>query len=77
MLKGQAAEFYYEKLADKNLDFKQIIDEMKLHFETEENRQFYLSEWREITFQKVINENPSKTRSDYLQILFNQLYKFQ
>ena len=37
MLKKWIVEFYYKKLADKNLDFKQIINKMKFYFEMKEN----------------------------------------
>jgi hypothetical protein len=44
MLKRRAAEFYYDKLADKNYDFENIIRMTKIYFEIEKNRQLYLSE---------------------------------
>jgi len=44
MLKGRTAKFYYDKLADKDYDFEDIIPITKIYFEIKENRQFYLSE---------------------------------
>jgi hypothetical protein len=44
MLKGRAATFYYDNLFNKGYDFKDMIIKIKTHFETEENRQLYLSE---------------------------------
>jgi hypothetical protein len=44
MLKGRAATFYYNNLFNKGYGFKNIILKIKIHFETEENRQLYLSE---------------------------------
>jgi hypothetical protein len=44
MLKGRAAIFYYNNLSGKGYSFKNIILKTKIHFETEENRQLYLSE---------------------------------
>ena len=38
MLKGRAAEFYYDKLADKDYDFENIIRITKIYFEIEKNR---------------------------------------
>ena len=38
MLKGRAAKFYYDKLADKNYDFENIIRIIKIYFEIKENR---------------------------------------
>jgi hypothetical protein len=66
MLKKRAAKFYYDKLADKNYDFEDIIRIIKIHFEIKKNRQLYLSEWKIITLLKVISDNPDKNRLKYL-----------
>jgi hypothetical protein len=73
MLKGRAATFYYDNLSNKNYDFKNIISKTKIHFETEENRQLYLSEWRVTTLSKTIINNLDKTRLKCFQILFDTL----
>jgi hypothetical protein len=44
MLKGRAATFYYNNLSGKDYSFKNMILKTKIYFETEENRQLYLSE---------------------------------
>jgi hypothetical protein len=44
ILKGRAATFYYNNLFGKDYNFKNIILKIKIYFETEENRQLYLSE---------------------------------
>jgi hypothetical protein len=43
MLKERAATFYYNNLSNKDYDFKNIISKTKIYFETEKNRQLYLS----------------------------------
>jgi hypothetical protein len=43
MLKGRAAIFYYNNLFSKGYNFEDIIIKTKIYFETEENRQLYLS----------------------------------
>jgi hypothetical protein len=73
MLKRRAATFYYDNLSGKDYDFKNIISKTKIHFEIEENRQLYLSEWRVTTLSKIIINNPNKTRLKCLQILFDTL----
>jgi hypothetical protein len=77
MLKGRAATFYYDHIAGKRHDFDTMLQLTKAHFETDENRQLYMSEWREATFQRVINSNPTKSRLECLQILFDKLQKVQ
>jgi hypothetical protein len=61
MLKGRAVIFYYDNLSGKGYNFKNIILKIKIYFETKENRQLYLSEWRVITLSKTIINNLNKT----------------
>jgi len=44
MLKDKASDFYYDKITRRSYDFHMMVDLMRSHFETEENRQKYLSE---------------------------------
>jgi hypothetical protein len=66
MLKKRATTFYYNNLSGKNYGFKNIILKTKIHFETKENRQLYLSEWKITTLSKTITDNPNKTRLECL-----------
>ena len=59
MLKGQASTFYYNYLAGKGYNFNCMVYKLKYHFKIKENKQQYISEWREITFLKIIIINPS------------------
>ena len=77
ILKERVTNFYYDKLAGKGYTFENIIKLIRIHFETDQNRQLYLSEWRTTTFLKVINENLDKNRLECLQILFDKLRKIQ
>ena len=54
-----------------------MIYESRCHFETEENKQQYMSEWRETTFPRIIATNPGVPRLDCLQKLFDQLQTIQ
>ena len=56
MLKGRAATFYYDRLSNRNYSFDEMVTLTKIHFETEENRQLYMSEWRETTLPRVISD---------------------
>jgi hypothetical protein len=77
MLKGRASFFYYDKIVGRMYDFQTMIAMTKTHFETEENHQKYLSEWRETTLIRTISKNPSKTRLECLQIMIDKLQKVQ
>ena len=57
MLKGRASTFYYNYLAEKRYKLNRIIYKTRYHFKTEENKQQYISEWRETTFLKIITIN--------------------
>ena len=74
MLKGRAADFYYDKIAGRSYDFNRMLEITRAHFETEENRQKYLSEWRETTLLTVITKNLDKTRLECLEVIFDLLY---
>ena len=54
-----------------------MVAMVKTHFETEENRQFYMSEWRETTLPRVIASNPIKSKLECLRMLFDKLQKVQ
>jgi hypothetical protein len=77
MLKDRAAHFYYDKLSGRSYDFLTMINIMKAYFETEENRQFYMSEWRETTLTFVVMKNPTKSKLECLQIMIDKLEKIQ
>ena len=57
MLKGQTSTFYYNYLAGKEYNFNRIIYKLRYHFKTKENKQQYISKWRETTFLKIITIN--------------------
>jgi hypothetical protein len=73
MLKGYVITFYYNHIAGKRYNFNIILNLTKAYFKTDENRQLYMLEWREIIFQRVITANLINTRLKYLQLLFNKL----
>jgi hypothetical protein len=54
-----------------------MVEAMRAHFDTEENRQRSITEWRETTFPRIIAQNPEKSRSESLEILFETLEKIQ
>jgi len=66
MLKGQASTFYYNYLAEKGYNFNRIIYKLRCHFETEENKQQYILEWRETIFLRIIATNLGVPWLNYL-----------
>ena len=77
MLKNWASDFYYDKITGRSYNFITIVQMVKTHFKTKENRQLYILEWRETIYQQIINTNLKKSRLKCLQILFNKLQKIQ
>ncbi|KAH8587232.1 hypothetical protein B0O99DRAFT_698512 [Bisporella sp. PMI_857] len=51
MLRERASKFYYTNFAGKGYTFDTMVHQLRVHFETEENRQLYMSEWRETTLR--------------------------
>ncbi|RDW58865.1 hypothetical protein BP6252_13341 [Coleophoma cylindrospora] len=73
MLRGKAVDFYYKHICGRKLTFAKMVQDTKSHFETEERRLKYLLEWRETTLHDVIRDNPTKTKLECLNILFDKL----
>ena len=73
MLKGRASSFYYDKISGRSYDFPIMVAMIKTHFETEERRQKYLTEWRSTTLPRTMIQNPEKTQPECLEILFDAL----
>jgi hypothetical protein len=73
MLKGHAATFYYDYIAGKRHDFDTMLQLTRTYFETDENRQLYMFEWRDTTFHRVISSNLTKSCVECLQLLFDTL----
>ena len=63
--------------SDRSYDFQTMINLTRAHFETEENHQKYLSEWRETTLLRTISENPDKSRLECFQLTVDKLQKVQ
>ena len=66
MLKNCASSFYYSRITARPYDFIAIIAIVKEYFETKENHQFYMSEWRETTLPRIITINLTKSKLEYL-----------
>jgi hypothetical protein len=79
MLGGHAKEYYFEKLAYQTprLTFRQMCKAIQDHFETSERILDYQQEWMAISLQRIIDNNPTKTKLDCLEIMFTDIRKIQ
>jgi hypothetical protein len=79
MLKGRALTFFYNRLCKdpEPQDFQTMVNRVKAHFENQERDQVYLSDWRNTTLLKVINDNPGKLKTECLEILFDKISRIQ
>jgi hypothetical protein len=78
MLKGKASEFYHNYISGKGYDIDKMVKLTREHFETETNRQEYLTLWRRYTLRFVMGEEGSgKSKLECLEILFDKLVKIQ
>ncbi|RKF77456.1 integrase and RNaseH domain-containing protein [Golovinomyces cichoracearum] len=77
MLKGRARSYYYSMIARKSYYLTTMVNLMRTHFETDENRQMYISEWRMTTLKKTIIQNPDKSRLKCLKMTIETLQKLQ
>jgi hypothetical protein len=79
MLKGRTLAFDYDRLCEVNgpRDCYIMVSKVKVHFDSWECNQMYLSEWRRTTLTKVVTDNPRKLKIEYLELLFDKLTKIQ
>ncbi|OBR02159.1 Aurora kinase 2 splicing [Colletotrichum higginsianum IMI 349063] len=79
MLRDKALAFYFDRLCDDQApaDFHAMASRVKLHFETEESRQAYLTEWRNTTFDRVAIDNPGKSKMEVLEVMLDKLITIQ
>ncbi len=73
MLAGEASEFYYQKLTEKDLLFNQMVEIMRSNFETKECQNRILNWWNTITLTTVQSQNPDKTILECFEILRREL----
>ncbi|KAF6785974.1 hypothetical protein CSOJ01_15493 [Colletotrichum sojae] len=59
------------------IDHRQPEDYPPWYFETEEKRQSYLSEWRETTFNRIMQKHPDKSKTEVLDDLIEKLALIQ
>ncbi|KAF6806221.1 hypothetical protein CMUS01_14421, partial [Colletotrichum musicola] len=78
MLRGKASIFYANRLCGRGIrDFDTMVDNVRRYFETEEKRQSYLSEWRETTFNRIMQKHPDKSKTQVLDDLIEKLALIQ
>ena len=74
MLKGKALDYYFERI-DRQIDnFIDMVASLRTHFETEETRQRYLTEQREISLLYIIKKNSDKTQLECLELMLDNLH---
>ncbi|KAF6810363.1 hypothetical protein CMUS01_13478 [Colletotrichum musicola] len=79
MLKGRALVYYYHYIYDPDnlLSFHDAGIVMRSHFESDKSRQAHLNSWQNTTFVSIIQDNPGKTKTEALEILFDKLSLLQ
>jgi hypothetical protein len=77
MLKGDARDYYYDKISGRGLTFSAMTKTIREHFETEERRQQMLSKWNTTTLRGIIRDNDSKDMVECFELLLKELQKAQ
>ncbi|SZF02680.1 unnamed protein product [Blumeria hordei] len=77
MLQDAAHNYYFRHLAEhlEDPNFDEIVHKVKRRFHTKTEEQNYLTEWRVLTLQKVIKDNPDKNTIQYLDLVIKKLQK--
>lgn len=77
MLKDDALDFYYQHLRSSAKSITEAIDLTRKHFETIQSAHNYETEWKSITLQKVIANNPQKPIVDNYEVMIEKLRKIR
>ncbi|TQN63641.1 hypothetical protein CSHISOI_11811, partial [Colletotrichum shisoi] len=78
MLKGKAYDFYVQRLCLRvPRDFFILVDAVRRQFETEETIKAYLAEWQQISFRQIESSEPSKTKTEILELMISRLNVIQ
>jgi hypothetical protein len=79
MLGGDARDYYYENLANQEplLTFRQMCEAIQTYFDTPQRLIDYSQEWSAISLQRIINENPDKTRLECLELMIMEIRRLQ
>src|SRR6266480_1797398 len=54
-----------------------MVGQIKAHFENEECSQMYLLDCCNTILSKIVNKNPGKPKTEYLELLFDKLTNIQ
>src|SRR6202021_1919224 len=78
MLKGMALDHYYTNPKNsRTTSFEQMHQATRNYFEGPEYRRKVLRQWNAATLRAVINQNPTKSKLDCLQLLIKDLRHLQ
>ncbi|RKF51436.1 hypothetical protein GcM3_222033, partial [Golovinomyces cichoracearum] len=77
MLTGPAHEYYYDHLAGQGLNFVEICNRMKQHFETEERRYGMMKEWHKLSLITLIKNHPENSILNSFEILVSEMQKIR
>ena len=77
MLAGDAKEFYYKNLMNRQLDFTTVVNLIRENFETLERQTRFMSHWNKTSLMEVRGRNGDKTMLECFEILYKELRKCQ
>ncbi|KAK4205935.1 hypothetical protein QBC37DRAFT_243184, partial [Rhypophila decipiens] len=78
MLTGKALDYYHNRLSrEQRSNMLWSMNALSENFETDEIKLSYLQEWQTMSYAKIVEKNPEKTRLECLEMLFDELTKIQ
>ncbi|KAI6251509.1 hypothetical protein HI914_00309 [Erysiphe necator] len=75
--KGQLESLTIRILTNSNLTFDEMITRLRAHFETAERQEQMLSKWKNLSLQRLIEENPTISYAEFFEILVKDIRRTQ
>ncbi|KAG6063205.1 hypothetical protein E4U32_001491 [Claviceps aff. humidiphila group G2b] len=73
MLTDKAAEYHTRTISPNRPGINDMIAQIQANFETEAKHELFEGQWDEITFHKVVKENPDKSLEQNVSLLVAKL----
>ncbi|RKF54472.1 putative glycosyl transferase [Golovinomyces cichoracearum] len=77
MLTGPAHEYYYDHIAGQGLNFVEICNRMRQHFEIEERRYEMMNEWHNLSLITIIKNHPENSIINSFEILVSEMQRIR
>ena len=77
MLKSEASKHYYRNVAGRGMSFIDMIEAIRMHFETEERQEMITGRWEDLDLIGIQHANPGKPILECFELMRGKLLDMQ